>query len=302
MSMPDDRAREQLDAADACARRRPPPAARAAAHARASCARRPARARACVRSSSRRADARRQLLERRLERGATPLRRAATCVRRVLARARVPVSASMRRTPAATALSPTTVNEADVAGAPHMGAAAQLDRAGHACCRRPRPSRRRAPRRRISRRTARARRRRRASSGAISRVVDRRVLQHDVVGDVLDPRELVGRRSAWDGRSRSAAGRARPASPSASRGRRAPGAAPRAADASPNGCARIARAARVIDVERQRASPSLSVPCSTVPRWTNRSPTFFCVSVTREAHAVAPSCAPVSPTWPPDSP
>src|SRR5262249_6019640 len=40
--------------------------------------------------------------------------------------------------------------------------------------------------------------------------------------------------SAWDARSRSAAGRARPASPFAPRARRAPAAAPRAGDASPH--------------------------------------------------------------------
>ena len=50
-------------------------------------------------------------------------------------RAAAPVSASMRRTPAATALSPTTRDQADLAGAADMGAAAELDRigpAGHA--------------------------------------------------------------------------------------------------------------------------------------------------------------------------
>ena len=58
--------------------------------------------------------------------------------------------------------------------------------------------------------------------------------------------------SAWDARSRSAAGRARPASPSARRGRRAPGAAPRAGDASPNDVCRMALAAGMIDFERER--------------------------------------------------
>ena len=78
----------------------------------------------------------------------------------------------MRRTPAATPLSPTDRDQADVAGAPHMRAAAQLDRPAHVSLPQlARPSRPRAPRRRISRRTARARRTRRASSSAISRVV-----------------------------------------------------------------------------------------------------------------------------------
>ena len=81
---------------------------------------------------------------------------------------------------------------------------------------------------------------------------DGRILQHEIVGDVLDLLDLLAPSSAWDARSRSAAGRARPASPSARRDRRAPGAAPRAAGASPNGCARIARTPRMIDLERER--------------------------------------------------
>ena len=60
-----------------------------------------------------------------------------------------------------------------------------------ACCRRPRPWRPRAPRRRISRRTARARRRRWRRRGHQPRD-HRRILQHDVVGDVLDALDLVG--------------------------------------------------------------------------------------------------------------
>ena len=61
--------------------------------------------------------------------------------------------------------------QADIAGAPDMGAAAQLHRVGRPCCRRARPSRPRGPRRRISRRTApwrRARPRHPASSAGWS--------------------------------------------------------------------------------------------------------------------------------------
>ena len=84
-------------------------------------------------------------------------------------RAALPVSASMRRTPAATPLSRHRRDQADVAGTPHMGAAAQLDRPAERVAGSPRPSRRRAPRRRISRRTAHGRprrARRRAPSAA----------------------------------------------------------------------------------------------------------------------------------------
>ena len=108
-------------------------------------------------------------------------------------RAAAPVSASMRRTPAATPPSATHRDQADVAGAPHMGAAAQLDRPADACCREPSPiatTRTSSPY--FSPNSARAPEAR-ASSSAISRVVDRRVLQHEVVGDVLDLRELLGR-------------------------------------------------------------------------------------------------------------
>ena len=150
-----------------------------------------------------------------------------------------PVSASMRRTPAATPLSATPGDETDVAGAPDVGAAAKLHRPAHGVAaalahgddahlvavflaeQRARAGRNRV----IDRHQPRG---------------DRRVLQHDVVGDVLDPLDLLAPSSAWDARSRSAAGRAPPASPSAPRDRRAPGAAPRAAGASPNDCRRMA--------------------------------------------------------------
>ena len=108
-------------------------------------------------------------------------------------RAALPVSASMRRTPAATPQSRQHRDQADVAGAPHMRAAAQLDRPAHACCRPPSPiatTRTSSPY--FSPNSARA--------PEATRVVERhqprgdgRVLQHDVVGDVLDPLELVGR-------------------------------------------------------------------------------------------------------------
>ena len=48
------------------------------------------------------------------------------------------------------------------------------------------------------------------------------------------------------------------------------------------------------------AVPAFSVPCSTVPTCTNRSPAFFCMSVTRNL-TPSPVSTPISPTWPPDS-
>ena len=95
-----------------------------------------------------------------------------------------------RRT--ATPASPTTRDEADVAGALAHACRRTIRPTSPWCCRRLRPWRRRAPRRRISRRTARARRRRCASSRLSSRVIDRRILQHDVVGDILDALDLLG--------------------------------------------------------------------------------------------------------------
>ena len=117
---------------------------------------------------------RRQVLQRRFEfrgRGLGDLRLMLGALARDL-----PVSASRRRTPAATPESPTHGNQPDIAGAPDMRAAAQFDRPAERIGLRvaalipdSRPSRPRAPRRRISRRTARARRtpgRRRAPSAA----------------------------------------------------------------------------------------------------------------------------------------
>ncbi len=48
-------------------------------------------------------------------------------------------------------------------------------------------------------------------------------------------------------------------------------------------------------------TPTLSVPSSTAPACTNRSPAFFSVSVTWKRTPSA-LIVPVSPTWPPDSP
>jgi hypothetical protein len=99
----------------------------------------------------------------------------------------------MRRTPAATAPSAMIGHEADVAGAPDMGAAAELDRKGLAGVRSPPrlcPSIRRALRRRISRRTARARQTPRLLEAHQPRH-DRLVLQNDAIGDVLDLGEFA---------------------------------------------------------------------------------------------------------------
>ena len=90
-------------------------------------------------------------------------------------------------------------HEADVAGARHVRAAAQLHRpglVGLACAppaARRCPSTRRAPRRRTSRRTAPWRRVCLASSTPIRRVSTGAVLQHERVGHRLDGRDLLGR-------------------------------------------------------------------------------------------------------------
>ena len=187
-------------------------------------------------------------------------------------------SASMRRTPAATALSPTTADETDVAGAPHMGAAAKLDRPSHgvaAALAHGDDAHLVAVFLAEQRARAGLRSRRRPPSAAWSpaRSAARRRWR------CPRPARSPAPSSAWDGRNRSAAGRARPASPSAPRGRRAPGAAPRAGGGSPND----SRGWRCGAHDRPRAraaSPTLSVPSSTTPEWTNTSPAFFCVSVT----------------------
>ena len=149
-------------------------------------------------------------------------------------RAAVPVSASMRRTPAATPLSATpairpmspvrrtcvpphsSTDQPSVLPPPSPIATTRTSSPYFS------PNSARAPDAR-------------ASSSAISRVVTGEFCSTIVVGDVLDLLDLLAPSSAWDARSRSAAGRAPPASPSARRDRRAPGAAPRAADAWRNG-------------------------------------------------------------------
>ena len=246
-----------------------------------------------------RGEARRACLERRLE----LRRRGLGSLRMLLAdlRAAAPVSASMRRTPAATALSPTTVMRPMSPVRAHMRAAAQFDRPAHAHCRRHRrPSRRRAPRRRISRRTAPARRTRWPRRRAISRVVtgafcstmslamsstrssllgadrlgvreveaqpvgrDQRALLRDVIAEHLAQRlvQEMGRRMVGADRRRGARDRRRAAS-------------------------------AIADLERALLDHAA---------WTKRSPGFFCVSVTR-TRTPSPRHRPVSPTWPPDSP
>ena len=113
--------------------------------------------------------------------------------------------------------------------------------------------------------------------------------------------QFVRRRSAWDGRSRSAAGRARPASPSARHGCRAPRAAPRAADGSPNGWRAARRARRDRPRARPACRPSAS-PSITLPRWTNSAVGLLLRVGDVDRDAVAARSSPVSPTWPPDSP
>ena len=137
-----------------------------------------------------------------------------------------------------------------------MGAAAQFDRirlAGLGAVQSPCPSTRRAPRRHISRRTAPSRLRRSLHRPHISRVVTGSFCRTISLAIVLDLLASPPASSAWDARSRSAAGPARPASPSARHGCRAPGAAPRAADGSPNGW-RGAGAARMIDLKLDRVA------------------------------------------------
>ena len=183
------------------------------------------------------------------------------------ARAPRPVTASMRRTPAATAPSPTILNEADVAGA-----------ARHACRRTVRSNRSTGVRRRRvrahgddahllavllaeQRHGAGVDRRPRAPSAGSSTGVVLRARTRSPSASTAASSSSAS--SAWGGRSRSAAGPARPASPSARRGRPAPGAAPRAADASPSGWrgwrARrawsTASSTRVADLERCRSRP-----------------------------------------------
>ena len=50
------------------------------------------------------------------------------------------------------------------------------------------------------------------------------------------------------------------------------------------------------------ASPGLNAPFSTVPTCTIRSPSFFCVSLTRNSAPFGPLISPVSPICPPDLP
>ena len=203
---------------------------------RASSAPRPARARACLRSSSSACDARRQLLERRLELGRRRFARAAPASLAAL-RAAAPVSASMRRTPAATPHSDDDPDQPDVAGAPRHGcrrtarptsrcvlprAVAHRDDAHlvavllaeqRACApARDRVVERHQPRRRPARSAAR-------SSLAMSSTCASSSRRHR-----LGMREVEAQPVGRDQRALLRDVR-----------RRAPGAAPRAADASPNG-------------------------------------------------------------------
>ena len=171
-------------------------------------------------------------------------------------------------------------DEADVAGAAHMGAAAELDREGRVApsrAVRPCPSRRRGPRRRISRRRGRARRTRSASSTPIRRVDDRRRSAARCALTMASTAASSSSPIGFGCRSRSAGARARPASPSGRHGRRAPGAAPHAADGWRNGW-RGWPTRRVVIDSSSSASPTLSVPSRPCTMWAKRSPSFFCVS------------------------
>ncbi len=216
--------------------------------------------------------------------------------------AAAPVSASMRRTPEATALSDDDLEEADIAGAAHMRAAAQLDRVMAVA----------------GLRVAFVAHAHDAHLVAVFLAEEgERPLLHRAVGRHQPGRDLgiladagVDRRARpppdpqaptrADGRSRNAAGRARPASLSASHADRGGGATPDAADGSPSDW-RAARRAGAASIRSSTTSPSLSTPCVTLPRWANNSPARFWVSETWNSPPLAENIAPVSPIWPPDS-
>ena len=172
-------------------------------------------------------------------------------------------------------------DEPDVAGAPHMGAAAQLDRPAERVARPRRPWRRPAPRRRISRRTARARptrwRRRRAISrvvtGAFCSTISFAMSSTRSISSVAH-RLGVGEVEAQPvGRDQRALLRDVVAQHLAQRLVQQVGRGMVAADVAAAAHDRLQGRAR---------SPGLSVPSSTTPEWTNRSPAFFWVSVTRK--------------------
>ena len=193
-------------------------------------------------------------------------------------------------------------DQADIAGAADMGAAAQFDR----------------PAERVAALLAGAlahrdhadlvavflaeQRARAGFAGVIHRHQPRGdlvILQHHIVGDVLDAGEFFRRdrlrmhevEAQPVRRDQRTALRDVIAEHLAQRlvqqmRRRVMG-----ADRGPPGSDRLPAASAV---------PIFSVPCSTVPRCTKRSPAFFCVSVTRNL-TPSPVIMPVSPTWPPDS-
>ena len=298
--MPVDRARQQLDVADRRARRRPPPRLAAAAAHRELLAGVGEIALELLALVHQRGDARRHVVDRDVRSSAAAgLRQSASWRWRPCARAR-PVSASMRRTPEATALSPITEISPISPVRLHMGAAAQFDRPAErvAVLAASRPSRRRAPRRRISRRTARARRTSRASSSRHQPRGDLGILQHDLVGDVLDPLELFRRdrlrmrevEAQPVGRHQRALLRDVIAEHLAQRLVQQMGRGMVGADR---------RAARVIDLELQRGAGLERALLDRADMHEQIAGLLLGVG-DAEAHALARVITPVSPTWPPD--
>ena len=103
----------------------------------------------------------------------------------------------------------------------------------------------------------------RASSTPSGARGDLVILKHHVVGNILDAGEFFRRDRLRMHEVEAQPIRAPPASRAGRCGRRAPGAAPRAANASPSD-APDRRAPRVVHLQLQRGA-DLEVPCSTVP-------------------------------------
>jgi hypothetical protein len=174
-------------------------------------------------------------------------------------RADSPVTASTRRTPAPTALSPRTRIRPISPVRRDMRAAAKFDRIGLAGLgrARPAPSRRRGPHRRTSRRTAPShlpRSRRRRSSGASSPASSAARSRWPYPRPSRSSSADIGLGCETSKRSRSG----ETSEPFWATWCRALRAAPHAADGSPNGW-RAARAAGVIDRQHDRVA-GFSVP------------------------------------------
>ena len=199
----------------------------------------------------------------------------------------------MRRTPAATRAFGRDLEEPDLAGLRQVRAAAQLGREIADAAPRARG-------RRTSRRTAPSRRRPAPRSSSITWSSTGVLSLHLLVDQrprSAPPRSVV---SAARARSRSAGGRAPPASPPARRACRAPRAAPRAAGACPCGCAR-SLAPRRSTTTRRLFVAVLSSPCVDLHAVDDElGPRLVRV---HDLAAALPPLRPsrVSPTCPPDS-